>query len=83
MAARNFHPTAKPIALMAWLIRMVTPARGVVLDPFAGSGSTGIAAIRGGWGFIGIELSPECAQIARRRIAAGSPPSNTTEEETA
>ena len=82
-AARNFHPTVKPIALMAWLIGMVTPADGVVLDPFAGSGSTGIAAVRARWRFIGIELDPAYARIARRRIAAALSSANATEENSA
>ena len=82
-AARNFHPTVKPVALMAWLIRMVTPRGGVVLDPFAGSGSTGISALRGGWRFIGIELKPAYAHIARRRIEASLIASEMAEEESA
>lgn len=54
--ARNFHPTVKNLALMKWLIRLITPPGGVVLDPFAGSGSTGVAAIQEGFNFIGCEL---------------------------
>jgi len=71
--ARNHHPTVKPVTLMRWLCRLVTPPGGLVLDPFAGSGSTGIAASREGFGFIGIELDPEYADIARRRIAGDAP----------
>lgn len=70
---RNNHPTVKPIDLMTWLIRMVTPPGGVVLDPFLGSGTTGIAASRLGFDFIGIELNPEYLDIARRRIHGDAP----------
>lgn len=66
----NFHPTVKPINLMAWLCRLVTPPGGTVLEPFMGSGSTGIAAVRHGFAFVGIEQSPEYFEIARRRIQA-------------
>lgn len=67
-AVRNFHPTVKPIALMAWLVRLVTPPGGLVTDPFAGSGTTGCAAVPDGFRFIGIEQSSEYADIARARI---------------
>ena len=69
-ARGNFHPTVKPVDLMAWLIRLVTPPDGVVLDPFMGSGSTGIAAVRHGFRFVGVEQSPEYFDIACRRIEA-------------
>lgn len=65
---RNIHPTVKPTALMQWLVRMVTPTGGIVLDPFTGSGSTGKAAILEGFNFVGCEMTPEYAEIARRRI---------------
>jgi site-specific DNA-methyltransferase (adenine-specific) len=65
----NFHPTVKSIDLMRWLIRLITPPGGWVLDPFMGSGSTGVAAIREGMKFIGIEKEAEYIEIARRRIA--------------
>ncbi len=65
---RNFHPTVKPIALMRWLVRLVTPAGGIVLDPFAGSGSTGCACALEGPRFIGIEKEKGYAWIARARI---------------
>lgn len=68
--ARNYHPTVKPLALMRWLCRLVTPANGVVLDPFMGSGSTGCAAVAEGFRFIGIELNAGYLEIARARIAA-------------
>jgi DNA modification methylase len=69
----NNHPTVKPIALMRWLVRLVTPKGGTVLDPFMGSGSTLIAADAEQFNAIGCELSPEYAAIAERRIrdAAG------------
>ena len=65
---RNVHPTVKPTELMRYLVRMVTPPGGTVLDPFTGSGSTGRAAMLEGMRFIGCELSPEYAMIARARI---------------
>jgi site-specific DNA-methyltransferase (adenine-specific) len=57
--ALNRHPTCKPIALMRWLCRLVTPPDGVVLDPFAGSGTTGIAAVAEGFKFVGVEMTDE------------------------
>lgn len=65
----NHHPTVKPIALMRYLVRMVTPKGGVVLDPFTGSGSTGCAAVLEGNEFIGIDINPEYVEIAKKRIA--------------
>ena len=64
----NIHATVKPIALMRYLVRLVTPKDGTVLDPFMGSGSTGCAAMCEGVNFVGIELSEEYLEIARRRI---------------
>jgi hypothetical protein len=64
----NFHPTCKPITLMRYLCRLVTPPSGTVLDPFMGSGSTGIAASQEGFNFIGIELDPDYFAIAEQRI---------------
>ena len=64
----NNHPTVKPTELMSYLIKMVTPKGGTVLDPFMGSGSTGVAAIENGYGFIGIDMTPEYVEIARARI---------------
>ena len=69
----NHHPTVKPTDLMRYLCRLVTPAGGVVLDPFMGSGSTLKAAELEGFGAIGIELDPNYVQIARRRIASDAP----------
>jgi DNA modification methylase len=65
----NHHPTVKPIALMRWLVRLITPPNGVVLDPFCGSGTTGIAAVLEKRQFIGIEENAEYAEIAEKRIA--------------
>ncbi len=64
----NHHPTVKPIELMRYLVRLVTPNGGTVLDPFMGSGSTGCAAMLEGMDFIGIDITPEYVEIARRRI---------------
>lgn len=64
----NFHPTVKPIKLMEYLCRLICPPGGVILDPFMGSGSTGCAAKRLGFEFIGIEREAEYLEIARRRI---------------
>lgn len=66
--AANSHPTVKPIALMRYLCRLVTPPGGTVLDPFLGSGTTGIAAVLEGFDFIGIEREEEYIKIARARI---------------
>src|SRR5699024_5726688 len=66
----NNHPTVKPTDLMAWLVRLITPPNGVVLDPFAGSGSTLVAAKREGFGFIGVELTEEYIPIIESRVGA-------------
>jgi DNA modification methylase len=66
--AANNHPTVKPIKLMEYLVRMITPPGGIVLDPFLGSGTTLCAAARLGFQGIGIEMSEEYLEIARRRI---------------
>ena len=71
--ATNHHPTVKPIALMRYLCRMITPRGGTVLDPFMGSGSTGVAAIEEGFNFIGIEKDPGYFEIAEKRIGAVVP----------
>lgn len=68
----NFHPTVKASKLMAYLIKLVTPPNGVVLDPFAGSGSTGVAALKEGFDFLGIEQTEEYAAIAIKRILSVS-----------
>ena len=64
----NHHPTVKPTELMRYLVRLVTPPGGLVLDPFMGSGSTGKACAREGFRFIGIDVTPEYVEIARARI---------------
>lgn len=66
--AKNNHSTVKPVELMRYLCRMVTPEGGVVLDPFMGSGSTGKAALLDGFSFIGIELDPEHLVTSAARI---------------
>ena len=66
---QNVHPTVKPIAVMRWLCKLITPPGGVILDPFCGSGTTGCAATQLGFEFVGIEREPEYAEIARARIA--------------
>jgi DNA modification methylase len=67
---QNTHPTVKPIKLMEYLIKLICPPGGVILDPFCGSGSTLVAAKRLGFKFIGIEMSPEYVEIAEKRIEA-------------
>jgi site-specific DNA-methyltransferase (adenine-specific) len=64
----NNHPTVKPVALMRYLIKLVTPPNSIVLDPFSGSGSTGMAAVELGHEFIGCELDPAYVDIANCRI---------------
>lgn len=64
----NVHPTVKPIALMRYLVRLVTRKGGTVLDPFMGSGTTGVAAIQEGMNFVGIERDPHYYEIASRRV---------------
>ena len=65
---KNIHPTVKPVKLMSYLCRLITPPNGVVLDPFMGSGSTGIAAKLEGFNFIGMEMDEEYMKIAEGRI---------------
>lgn len=64
----NTHPTVKPVDLMRWLVRLVTPPGGTVLDPFLGSGTTAVAARREGFRCVGIERDPEYLEIIRRRL---------------
>ena len=64
----NFHPTVKPVDLMRYLCRLVTPPNGIVLDPFMGSGTTGMAAKKEGFGFIGMEREGDYYDIASARI---------------
>ena len=69
----NIHPTVKPIALMEYLIKMVTPKGGIVLDPFTGSGTTLVAAKQNGFGYIGIELTEEYIPIIYARLGIEVP----------
>jgi DNA modification methylase len=67
----NSHPTVKPLALMRYLCRLVTPPGGTLLDPFMGSGTTVLAALEEGFDPVGIELEPEYLEIAKSRVAPG------------
>jgi DNA modification methylase len=67
-AKQNFHPTVKPTALMRYLVKLVTPPGGTVLDPFTGSGSTGKAAILEGFDFVGVELTDDYLPIIEGRL---------------
>ena len=71
--SKNTHPTVKPIELMKYLCRLVTPKGGTVLDPFMGSGSTGMACKYEGFEFIGIEQEKEYFEIAEKRIKSSLP----------
>ena len=65
---KNTHPTVKPIKLMTYLTKLVTPPNGIVLDPFMGSGSTGCACAAEGFDFIGIDMDPDYVEISKARI---------------
>ncbi len=65
---KNTHPTVKPLKLMEYLVKLITPPNGTVLDPFMGSGSTGCACATSGFNFIGIELEKDSHDIAKKRI---------------
>ncbi len=65
---RNHHPTVKPVSLMTYLCRLITPENGIILDPFMGSGSTGIAAQLEGFRFVGMEMDEDYMKIAEARI---------------
>ena len=77
----NVHPTVKPTDLMAWFVRLVTPPNGTVLDPFAGSGSTLVAAKREGFGFIGVELTEEYIPIIEARTGVKAIINNNNKNE--
>lgn len=62
------HVTQKPLALLRWLVRLVTPPGGAVCDPFAGSGTTGVAAVAEGFGFVGCEIDERYARAASLRV---------------
>lgn len=76
VAVRNVHPTVKPLDLMRWLVRLVTPPMGLVLDPFLGSGTTAVAALEEGCRVVGVER--EAAYVAIARGRAGLPASRPT-----
>ena len=65
---RNNHPTVKPIALMSYLTKLITPEGGIVLDPFMGSGSTGMACAMEGFDFVGIDMDEDYVAISEARI---------------
>jgi DNA modification methylase len=69
----NTHPTVKPLALMRWLCRLITPPGGMVLDPFMGSGTTGLACLQEGRKFVGIERDKNYFKIAQRRLRTAHP----------
>ena len=71
-AEQTGHPAPYPPALAEWVGKLVCPTGGTILDPFSGSASTGIAAIRNGWDYIGIEAMPEYAAMSRRRLEAAA-----------
>ena len=73
--ASNAHPSVKPIRLFSYIIHLLCPSGGLVLDPFCGSGTTGVAAVQAGYQFIGCDMEPEYCEIARARIehAAATP----------
>jgi DNA modification methylase len=70
---KNNHPTVKPLKLMQYLVRLVTPKNGIVLDPFGGSGTTGKACIQEGFNYILFEREEEYCKIARARVNACIP----------
>ena len=86
VGALNIHPTVKPIELMRWLVRLLCPSGALVLDPFTGSGSTGVAALLEGTRFLGFEQDDNYTEIARARIqyhacgGSGEPPEERTRQ---
>lgn len=78
----NHHPTVKPVELMRWLVRLVTPIGGIVLDPFTGSGTTGMACRYEQRAFIGIEREAEYVAIAEARIASVAPLFGAVQQQT-
>jgi len=65
---KNHHPTVKPVALMRYLVRLVTPPGGKVLDPFMGSGTTAVAATLEGFDWVGVELTDEYVDLIKGRV---------------
>lgn len=76
----NGHPTVKPTKLMAYLCKLITPPNGLILDPFTGSGSTGVGALREGFRFFGIEMEASYVEIAKNRLANIKLEADSTEE---
>ena len=74
----NDHPTVKPVALMEWLVKIYCPEKGTILDPFCGSGTTGVAALPTERSFIGIEKEPEYVRIAEERCSVAEVPTEFT-----
>jgi hypothetical protein len=74
------HPTSKPTELMRWLCKLITPPGGLILDPFCGGGSTGVAAVAEGFRFVGIEQDADYVEISKRRIANVAPLFNNIPE---
>ena len=68
-SSHRFHPTEKPVDLYAYLISTYSNPGETILDPFCGSGTTGVACVRTGRNFVGIEINPDYCEIARKRIA--------------
>jgi site-specific DNA-methyltransferase (adenine-specific) len=77
---QNFHPTVKPVALISYLIKLVTPKGGITLDPFGGSGTTAVAAIENGFKYILIEKEAEHIPIIEARVKAATKEENTAED---
>jgi len=73
MDGGKVHPTQKPVSLMEWVLLKFTKKGDTILDPFMGSGSTGVACVRTGRNFIGIEKDPEYFAIAEKRIVGAQP----------
>ena len=78
---KNIHPTVKPTKLMEYLIKLITPPGGIVMDPFMGSGSTGKAAVSKNFQFIGIEREKEYFDIAKARIEHANLSQKSTQNE--
>jgi site-specific DNA-methyltransferase (adenine-specific) len=78
--SKNFHPTVKPVALISYLIILVTPKGGTVLDPFGGSGTTAVAAVENGFKYILIEKEAEHIPIIEARVKAATKEENTAED---
>lgn len=64
----NIHPTPKPVAVMEWMVKLFSPPGGIILDPFCGSGTTGVAALANGRQFVGLDMDAAYLEIADRRL---------------